>query len=246
MVTVTPPALARLLQRLRSRVLGPPVETALAPQGPQGVELLGHRAYVGGLWEEIGALQFDFLCSRGLQADQVLLDIACGSLRLGVKAIPYLQPGHYLGMEKEALLLQRGLEMELGPELAARFQPQLIADANFDFARFGQKPDVAIAQSLFTHLPPRLIEQCLQRLRPCLKPSSVLYATYFISRVPQRLRLRQPHDHASFHYTRREVTAFGERHGYSVEFIGAWNHPRQQQMVAYRPLPSLPHHALHP
>lgn len=229
----------RWLLGLGGALLGPAVERELAPQGAAGVELLGHRTYVGGLWDEIGQLQFDFLCSRGLSPEQVLLDIACGSLRLGVKAIPYLQPGHYLGIEKEALLLERGLALELGPELAARCQPRLIADADFGFAQFGVQPDVAMAQSLFTHLPPRLIERCLQRLHPCLKPSSVLYATYFISTVPQRLRLRQPHDHASFHYTRRQVTRFGERNGYSVEYIGTWNHPRQQQMVAYRPLPQL-------
>lgn len=217
------------------RLLGPPVESQLAPQGIEGVELLGHRTYVGGLWEELGQLQFAFLCSRGLRPDQVLLDIACGSLRLGVHAIPYLYPGHYLGIEKEAELLQRGVALELGQDQFERFRPQLIENASFEFQRFARSPDVAIAQSLFTHLPPKLIDRCLQQLLPCLKPSSVLYATFFESRVPQRLRLKNPHDHASFHYTRREMFRFGEQRGYTVEYIGAWNHPRGQVMVAYRP-----------
>jgi hypothetical protein len=38
---------------------------ALKPQGEEAVEKLGHRNYVGGMWEEIGKLQFDFLSSRG-------------------------------------------------------------------------------------------------------------------------------------------------------------------------------------
>jgi len=236
----------RQLRRWRDRLFGPSVESQLAPQGIQGVELLGHRTYVGGLWEQIGQLQFAFLCSRGLRPDQVLLDIACGSLRLGVHAIPYLHPGHYLGIEKEAELLRRGVDLELGHAQFERFRPQLIANATFEFHRFDRLPDVAIAQSLFTHLPAELIGLCLQRLLPCLKPSSVLYATFFQSRVRQRLRPKTPHDHASFHYTHREIVGFGECHGYTVEYIGAWNHPRDQVIVAYRPKPTLSAHALHP
>ncbi|MCP9808639.1 hypothetical protein KBY58_04230 [Cyanobium sp. HWJ4-Hawea] len=60
------------------------------------------------------------------------------------------------------------------------------------------------------------------------------------------LYLKQPHDHAYFHYTRREIVGFGERHGYTVEYIGEWSHPRGQVMLAYRPKPSLKPHALHP
>ena len=36
---------------------------------------------------------------RGLRSNDVLLGIACGSLRLGVRVIPYLKPGNYLGIE---------------------------------------------------------------------------------------------------------------------------------------------------
>jgi hypothetical protein len=43
-----------------------------------------HRAVVGGMWDELGALQLDFLRARGLRPDSRLLDIGCGSLRLGV------------------------------------------------------------------------------------------------------------------------------------------------------------------
>src|ERR1700678_1283527 len=53
------------------------------PDGALGLNLLGHREYVGGLWEVIGKLQFDFLISRGLKPEHVFLDIACGPLRGG-------------------------------------------------------------------------------------------------------------------------------------------------------------------
>ena len=46
-----------------------------------------------------------------------------------------------------------------------------------------------------------------------------------------------PHDHGYFAFTRAQMEAFGERCGYRSRYIGNWNHPRQQVMVAYeRPL----------
>ena len=43
-----------------------------------------HREAVGGLWEEMRRLQFDFLANQGLKPDHKLLDIGCGSMRGGV------------------------------------------------------------------------------------------------------------------------------------------------------------------
>jgi hypothetical protein len=54
---------------------------------------LGHRGFIGGLWDELGRLQVDFPVSEGLEPAHVLLDIGCGSLRGGVHLIPYLEPG---------------------------------------------------------------------------------------------------------------------------------------------------------
>ncbi len=38
---------------------------------------------VGGMWEEIGRLQFVFLVEKGLQPHHEMLDIGCGTLRGG-------------------------------------------------------------------------------------------------------------------------------------------------------------------
>lgn len=223
-----------LFDALRRRWGGDPSLAELDPQGPQGVALRGHREYVGGHWEEIGQLQFDFLVARGLRPEQYLLDIACGALRLGVKAIPYLEPGHYLGIEKERGLIRAGLEQELAPELRQQRRPHVLRDGHFRFWRFRQPVDVAIAQSLFTHLPPRLIGRCLARLRPCLQADGVFYAT-FHQVEQERANPAVPHDHGYFAYTRAQMEAFGLEQGYGFEYIGDWLHPRGQVMVAYRP-----------
>lgn len=63
---------------------------------------------VGGMWKEIGRLQFDFLVAHGLAPSHLLLDMGCGTLRGGLHFIRYLEPGHYWGVDKGRDLLGRG------------------------------------------------------------------------------------------------------------------------------------------
>jgi hypothetical protein len=54
-----------MFKRLRNAFNAVTGRRALKPQGEEAVEKLGHRNYVGGMWEEIGKLQFDFLVQQG-------------------------------------------------------------------------------------------------------------------------------------------------------------------------------------
>ncbi len=206
----------------------------LEPEGEAGIQKIGHRNYVGGMWDEIGSLQFNFLVAQGLQPQHHLLDIACGALRLGVKAIPYLDPGHYLGIEKEAALVRAGLEQELPPDIRDQKRPQFVVSDAFEFEKFGRKADYAMAQSLFSHFPPGLIEECFRKLRPHMADGGVFFATYFETQNQVR-NPDVPHDHGFFAYTRAEMCGFGEANGFDAAYIGDWKHPREQVIVAYRP-----------
>ena len=65
-------AVRQMIQNMRPR---PTDEETLTKEG--------HREFVGGIWEVMGKLQFDFLVKQGLRPNHVFLDIACGSLRAG-------------------------------------------------------------------------------------------------------------------------------------------------------------------
>src|SRR5947209_178803 len=56
----------------------------------EAIRRLGHRTFVGGEWDTIGKLQFDFIVRQGLEPRHVLLDIGCGALRGGRFFIEYL------------------------------------------------------------------------------------------------------------------------------------------------------------
>src|SRR5205807_88849 len=130
----------------------------------------------GGMWEQIGRLQFDYLVSQGLRPHHYLCDVACGSLRAGIHFIRYLEKGHYLGIEKERLLIQVGITKELGEQLYNSKQPRFVISSEFEFAEFPEHADMAFAQSLFTHLPPPWIEKCFRKLRQWISASGVFYA----------------------------------------------------------------------
>ncbi len=207
--------------------------TDLDPQGQLGIEIRGHRDYVGGLWDQIGNLQLEFLVSKGLKPEHYLLDIACGALRLGVKAIPYLDKGRYLGIEKESKLVELGVETELGNELLIKKMPELVISSKFEFEKFTTIADFSIAQSLFTHLPAYLIQDCFRKLASWLKKDSVFYATFFETEQSV-INPDEPHDHGYFAYKQSDIVKFGSEVGFAVNYIGDWSHPRQQVIVEYK------------
>ena len=178
-------------------------------------------------------MQFEFLVAEGLREENYLLDIACGSLRLGVKAIPYLLPGHYFGIEKEPSLIKAGLEKEIDQSLLKIKSPNIVISDSFEFEKFGRKVNFAIAQSLFTHLPSEPIKTCFKKLYPWLENDGVFYATYFETEN-KRKNPRKPHDHRYFGYTRSEMEYFGELNHFAFKYIGKWNHPRNQVIVQYK------------
>lgn len=200
------------------------------PTGAAGIARLGHRDYVGGRWEEIGKLQFEFLVAYGLRSDHVLLDVACGSLRAGVHLIPYLRPGHYWGLEKEADLIEAGLSRELDPALRVSQRPRFLINAEFDVSGIAQPVDFIWVHSLLTHLPLNEIQRCLKNLKSVASPTTVCYATYFeVATVQSNHPVA--HDHETFFYTRDELSQCVAAAGWMCEFMGDWGHPRGQQMA---------------
>jgi SAM-dependent methyltransferase len=67
----------------------------------------GYRAAVGNAddWERHGQVQFQFLKSQGLKPEHRLTEIGCGTGRLARKVVPYLQNGHYLGVDLSPLAI---------------------------------------------------------------------------------------------------------------------------------------------
>ncbi len=200
-----------------------------------------HRELAGGLWDALGRLQFEYLRAEGLAPHHVLLDVGCGCLRGGVHFARYLAPGHYYGLDVNASLIEAGYGVELpAAGLAGRVaRDHLLVNGRFEAWRFGLSFDFALAQSLFTHLPPALIRDCLREVARVLAPGARFYATFFEAPDgPQRDSLRHtPGDIVSyatrdpFHYRRADLEACAHGLPWRLEHVGDWGHPRAQRML---------------
>jgi SAM-dependent methyltransferase len=202
-----------------------------------------HREQVGGLWEQLGRLQFDFLVRDGLTPDARLLDVGCGCLRGGVHFVRYLRPGHYYGLDVNASLLRAGFEWELPQAgLAGRLpRENLLADGRFEAWRFGVLFDAALAQSLFTHLPAQAVHACLREVARCLRPGGRFYATFFEAPEGEATpELRHSpgdivsfHDRDPYHYRPSELRALADGRQWDAQYVGEWGHPRAQRLLRF-------------
>ena len=123
-----------------------------------------HRDIVGGRWEETGRAQMALLRAEGLLPHHHLLDIGAGSLRLGCKAVPYLDAANYWATDASMALMRRGHQTELADPLRLPLS-HLVEDAGFLFPGIPDTIDMAIAWGVFTHLPPDNLERALLSLR---------------------------------------------------------------------------------
>jgi len=180
----------------------------------------------------MGELQFKYLIERGLRPEHTLLDIACGSLRLGSRVIPYLDRGNYLGIDIKEDLIEHGKMVELGLTLYEIKIPEFVVSSSFEFNKFSKKPDVAVAQSLFSHLTENDIIMCLTNLSTFRKDTTVLYATFNEVNAPVTNPARSD-AHGFFQYARDQMEQIGRRTGWEMNYIGNWNHPRGQKMLRY-------------
>lgn len=142
-----------------------------------------HRQIVGGWWEETGRIQLDLLRAEGLRPHHRLLDIGAGALRLGCKAVPWLDPGHYWATDASGALMRRGWEVELADK--ARLPPaQLIEDGAFGFPGVPPGIDFAIAWGVFTHLPPGDLARALPGVRTRFPDLRAFIFTVFLPPGP--------------------------------------------------------------
>lgn len=203
-----------------------------------------HRDIIGGMWDEIGQLQFEFMVRRGLRPEHRLLDLGCGSFRGGVRFVPYLEPRNYFGIDISRDLMDAGYANEIVPAgLADRFPPtNYFASADFDAASFGVSFDRVLALSVFTHLTFNHIRVCLERLAPCVKQGGEFYASYFDLPDGEPSYLPRLHEaggiitHGTkdpFHY--RQATFYHATSGlpWRFENVGDFGHPRDQRMAVF-------------
>ncbi|MFC2029452.1 class I SAM-dependent methyltransferase [Chloroflexota bacterium] len=206
------------------------------------IQTFAHREAVGGMWDEIGTLQFEYVVNEGLKPHHKMLDIGCGSLRGGVHFIRYLNSGNYYGIDRSESLLGAARHVELPRYGLADRTVHLECRSDFAFAVFGVQFDYVVAQSVFTHLTWNSILRCLVNVEKVLHQDGRFYATFFedpsgahrihtIAHEPGG-KVTYP-DQDPYHYEFGVLEELARRASLRVSYVGNWNHPRNQMLMVF-------------
>ncbi len=140
-----------------------------------------YRAYVGPPddYDLVAAMTFNLLTTLGLRQHHSLLDVGCGSLRIGRLLIPYLNRGKYFGVEPNEWLVKEGIKRELGEALLQIKHPTFFfSDSPEATAQAKVSFDFALAQSIFSHCGLDLIQNWLSAISHSLAEDGALVATF--------------------------------------------------------------------
>lgn len=185
-----------------------------------------YRAFVGPPkdYDLVSAMVFNLLTSIGLRQHHRVLDIGCGSLRVGRLLIPYLNEGNYVGVEPNKWLVEDGIANELGMDILGIKKPVFSFLSSMDGFRDPLGLDYAVAQSIFSHCGLDLIGQWLSQVSFHLKDDAAMVATFLIG----------AEDHAGpgwiypgcVKYRPETLARLAAESGFGFRVLD-WVHPRQ-------------------
>ncbi|KAK7390141.1 hypothetical protein VNO78_25440 [Psophocarpus tetragonolobus] len=174
---INPRTRAQQLEDLRqfkgiSHYEGPESDNHTALPCPGELLVEEHHSNYGEPWAG-GRDVFEFLAqSSQLRPDSQVLEIGCGTLRVGLHFIRYLNPEHFHCLERDELSLMAVFRYELPAQGLLYKRPMIVKGDNMDFSRFDSSIvyDLIYASAVFLHMPDKLVWTGLERLASKLKP----------------------------------------------------------------------------
>jgi SAM-dependent methyltransferase len=139
----------------------------------------GPEHAVGHHDSDFGSWQFWWLIRHaGLRPDDRVLDLGCGTGRLAKHLVPFLDRGHYTGLDisEEALDVARA---RVPGEVRRDRAPTLTRNADLQLEEVDGEVNLVWANSLLTHLPERDVVELLQHLPDVLAEDGQAFLTFF-------------------------------------------------------------------
>jgi hypothetical protein len=144
-----------------------------------------YRAFVGPphLYDLIGSLQLTLLVDLGMREYNSVLEVGCGSLRLGRLLIPYLLSSRYYGIEPEEWLVNEGIKNHFGFDTIenaffAHKKPRFSYNDQFDFSVTQGPVDFIIAQSIASHTGVKETKKLIGAIGDVMHDESVAIVTF--------------------------------------------------------------------
>jgi SAM-dependent methyltransferase len=171
-----------------------------------------------------GQMQFDYLAGHGLARTSRLLEIGCGNLRAGRFFIDYLDAGKYYGIDISPDVLLSAQQVLAANQLQDKV-PWLVYtnDLRFEFLPAGYF-DVIHANSVFTHCPIELIEECFAHVARIMAPGGFFDFTFYRTQDADYQVHRE-----DFYYPTDTLIGLAERYGLAARLMDDWLDPWDKQ-----------------
>jgi CelD/BcsL family acetyltransferase involved in cellulose biosynthesis/SAM-dependent methyltransferase len=173
---------------------------------------------------EFGRMQFDYLVRHGLARTGRLLEIGCGNLRAGRFLIDYLDVGNYYGIDISPDVLLSAQRVLAENKLQEKM-PRLVYT---DDLKFGFLPadyfDVIHANSVFTHCPIEIIEECFAHVGRIMAPGGFFDFTFYRTEDAEYQVHRE-----DFYYRTETLIALADRYGLGARLMDDWLDPWDKQ-----------------
>src|SRR5580698_4899666 len=173
---------------------------------------------------EFGQMQFGYLAEHGLARTSRLLEIGCGNLRAGRFFIDYLDVGHYYGIDISPDVLLSAQQVIAADGLQDKV-PWLVYtnDLRFEFLPAGYF-DVIHANSVFTHCPIELIEECFAHVARIMTPGGFFDFTFYRAQDTEYQVHRE-----DFYYRTGTLIGLAGRYGLTARLMDDWLDPWDKQ-----------------
>ncbi|XP_020221081.1 uncharacterized protein LOC109803816 [Cajanus cajan] len=151
---------------------GPEADNHTALPCPGELLVEEHHSNYGEPWAG-GRDVFEFLAqTTQLRPESQVLEIGCGTLRVGLHFIRYLNTEHFHCLERDELSLMAVFRYELPAQGLLHKRPLIVKGDDMEFTKFGSGTmyDLIYASAVFLHMPDKLVWTGLERLASKLKP----------------------------------------------------------------------------
>jgi cyclopropane fatty-acyl-phospholipid synthase-like methyltransferase len=191
-----------------------------------GKETYDYKSYVGpkDLYTIIGLTQFSLLTFHGLQSNQKVLDVGCGSLRLGKYLMEFLQEGNYFAIDPNKWLVEEALKNEKIEKKDNIIYKEI---NDFNLKIFKKKFDWIIANSIFIHACIDQIKICMQQAYKTMNKDAEFFFNYIEGEDNKRKEWSYP---SSITYKKRTLKKIAEKIGFIWEDIN-WFYPGKQKWI---------------
>lgn len=171
-----------------------------------------------GLYDlSVAPFHIDLLRKAGLTPNSTVLDFGCGFGRSAAHLVPYLAPGHYVGVDLSAERIRMAQEYMHRLDLTEKRPEFLLARKDNDLSFLGSKRfDLVWARAVFAHMPFEDMGVCLKQIHKILKEDGVLVGDYCIGEEFHKKSIK------AFYYTEPATRKLVEESGYIYNVIDDW------------------------